>query len=65
MLELGTPMHAFDASKVSSIQIGNAKDQEDFITLDGTKRTLNKEDFKDGVALIKRGKKNFNKIIIE
>ena len=29
------------------------------------KRTLNKEDFEDGVALIKRGKKNFNKIIIE
>ena len=43
MLELGTPMHAFDASKVSSIQIGNAKDQEDFITLDGTQRTLNKD----------------------
>ena len=29
------------------------------------KRTLNKEDFEDGVALIKRGKKKFNKIIIE
>ncbi|WP_058992822.1 tyrosine--tRNA ligase [Sarcina ventriculi] len=29
------------------------------------KRTLNKEDFEDGVVLIKRGKKNFNKIIIE
>lgn len=29
------------------------------------KRTLNKEDFEDEVALIKRGKKNFNKIIIE
>lgn len=29
------------------------------------KKTLNKEDFEDGVALIKRGKKNFNKIIIE
>ena len=29
------------------------------------KRTLIKEDFEDGVALIKRGKKNFNKIIIE
>ena len=26
------------------------------------KRTLNKEDFEDGVALIKRGKKNFNNI---
>ncbi len=29
------------------------------------KRTLNSEDFTDGVALVKRGKKNFNKIVIE
>ena len=29
------------------------------------KRTLKKEEFEDRVALIKRGKKNFNKIIIE
>lgn len=29
------------------------------------KKTLNEEDFEDGTALVKRGKKNFNKIVIE
>lgn len=29
------------------------------------KRTLNEEDFEDGIALVKRGKKNFNKIVVE
>ena len=29
------------------------------------KKTLNQEDFEDGTALVKRGKKNFNKIVVE
>ena len=29
------------------------------------KKTLNEEDFEDGTALVKRGKKNFNKIVVE
>ena len=28
-------------------------------------RTLNEEDIQDGAALIKRGKKNYNKIVVE
>ena len=29
------------------------------------KRTLNEEDFQDGAVLIKRGKKNYNKIEVK
>lgn len=29
------------------------------------KKILNEEDFEDGIALVKRGKKNFNKIVVE
>lgn len=40
MVELGTPMHAFDSKKVSNIEIGLANDQDKFTTLDGIERTL-------------------------
>ena len=40
------------------------------LSLNGVKvtdvaKTLNEEDFEDGVALIKRGKKNYNKIEVK
>ncbi len=41
MLELGQPMHAFDARKVDSIEIDTAKAKDEFITLDNEKRILN------------------------
>ena len=41
MLELGQPMHAFDARVVKSIEVGNALDKDVFTTLDGEKRELN------------------------
>lgn len=41
MLELGQPMHAFDISTIDNkIIVRNAKDGEEFVTLDGNKRTL-------------------------
>lgn len=49
MLDLGQPMHAFDASRLSSkskvesqksIEVRTAKDGEEFTTLDGQKRKL-------------------------
>lgn len=43
MLELGMPMHAFDANHVEKIEVGLAKDQDKFTTLDGVERTLTKE----------------------
>ena len=33
--------------------------------VDDVKRTLNEEDFQDGAVLIKRGKKNYNKIEVK
>ena len=43
MLELGTPMHAFDSNKISSIIVKNTGDNElDFTTLDNIKRTIPK-----------------------
>ena len=35
------------------------------VKVDDVKRTLNKEDFEDGAVLIKRGKKNYNKIEVK
>lgn len=40
MLELGQPMHAFDARKVNSIEIDTANDGDKFFTLDNEERTL-------------------------
>jgi phenylalanyl-tRNA synthetase beta chain len=54
MLELGQPMHAFDARYVENIEVDNASDGEEFITLDGVVRKLTKENL-----LIKNGNKNF------
>lgn len=41
MLELGQPMHAFDARVVHNILVDNAKDGDTFTTLDGVERKLN------------------------
>lgn len=40
MLELGTPMHAFDERVVKDIEIGLAKDGDTFTTLDKVERNL-------------------------
>lgn len=45
MLDLGEPMHAFDANRLNqnSIIVRSAKDNEEFVALDGQKIKLNKE----------------------
>lgn len=54
MLELGQPMHAFDARNVSSIQIDVAKDGDEFTTLDGEIRKLT-----DKMLMIKKNKEYY------
>ncbi len=54
MLELGQPMHAFDARKVNSIEIDTAKDGDKFYTLDNVERTLSAE-----TLMIKKNKDYF------
>lgn len=43
MLVLGQPMHAFDAGLVKEIEIACAQDNDQFTTLDGINRKLNKD----------------------
>jgi len=40
MVELGQPMHAFDAANVDRIEVADARPGEAFTTLDGMKRTM-------------------------
>ena len=54
MLELGQPMHAFDARVVKSIEVGRANDGDTYTTLDGTTRHLTKD-----MLMIKNGDKYF------
>lgn len=54
MLELGQPMHAFDARVVKSIEVDTAKDGDTYTTLDGETRTLTKDNL-----MIKNGDKYF------
>ena len=44
MLELGQPMHAFDARVVKNIEVGLANNGDKYTTLDGTERNLTNED---------------------
>lgn len=54
MLELGQPMHAFDARVVKNIEVGLAKMGDEYTTLDGVKRTLT-----DEMLMIKNGDEYF------
>ena len=54
MLELGQPMHAFDARVVKKIEVGLAKEGDTFTTLDNVKRTLSKD-----TLMIKNGNEYF------
>jgi len=40
MLELGQPMHAFDANKINAIKVGKPAENLIFTTLDGTEREV-------------------------
>ena len=54
MLELGQPMHAFDARVVKNIEVGLANDNDTFTTLDVVERTLTSD-----ILMIKNGDKYF------
>lgn len=54
MLELGQPMHAFDARVVKQIEVDVAKDGDTYTTLDGVERKLTHENL-----MIKNGDKYF------
>lgn len=54
MLELGQPMHAFDSRVVQNIEVGFAKENDTYTTLDGQERNLTSEDL-----MIKNGGKYF------
>ncbi|MDR0405083.1 MAG: phenylalanine--tRNA ligase subunit beta [Oscillospiraceae bacterium] len=43
MLEIGQPMHAFDASKIQTLQVKHYNDPFVFKTLDGINRNINKD----------------------
>ena len=54
MMELGQPMHAFDARVVKNIEVGLANDNDTYTTLDGVTRNLTSE-----MLMIKNGDKYF------
>lgn len=54
MLELGQPMHAFDARVVKCIEVDRAKDGDVYTTLDGVERTLTSD-----MLMIKNGNQYF------
>ncbi len=54
MLELGQPMHAFDNRIVKNIEVGLAKDGDNYTTLDGVNRKLTSD-----TLMIKNGDKYF------
>ena len=47
MLELGQPMHAFDARVVKQIEVGRANDGDTYTTLDGVERNVLTVRFKE------------------
>lgn len=53
MMDLGQPMHAFDAARVRRIEVDGAAEGERFKTLDGVERTLTRTDL-----MIKSGGKS-------
>ena len=54
MMELGQPMHAFDARVVKNIEVGLANEGDTYTTLDGETRKLTNE-----MLMIKNGDKYF------
>ena len=54
MMELGEPMHAFDARVVKNIEVGLARDGDTYTTLDGEERKLTSD-----MLMIKNGDKYF------
>ena len=70
--DIGSPLLDILANTkiVPSKKEGRRLIEQGGLSLNGVKvtdvtRTLNDEDFEDGVALIKRGKKNYNKIVVK